>query len=245
MTASLYPEYFSLLILDPNKLPKNQSVKKIFEQKDMPMYCLFVNANSNDNKIASINNQYHLQWICNGQYCIATLKTTADYYIPTVHIEVLKLIPNIHIYGVLLCIRGTNILYIPFDQCTQEQIDTLLPRLDKFNLKGIKIHIVCVGYNKIRPIKSLETWIYHNLDIKEFCLNYNMNFHIVVNSHYEDSKVLPGNSDIQTQDWSNPDLKKANESNINYGLMIIFPDWIIDYLEVCYKTRISHLYPPA
>lgn len=244
MSTSLYPEYLSLLILDPSKLPRNQNVRKIFRQKDMPMYCLFVNTNPNDNKITSINNQYHLQWICDGQYCLATLKTTADYYVHPAQVKALRLMSNI--YGVNITIRETNILYVPFDKFTKQEIQTILYRADKINLKASKIYIVCVGYNKkTKPIKSLETWIYHKLDIKDFCLPYRINFDILVNSHFEKSKVLPGNSDIQTQDWSNPDLKQAQENSINYGLMITFPDWIINYLEECYTTRIFTLYPPA
>lgn len=244
MSTSLYPEYFSLLILDPSKLPRNQNVKKIFRQKDMPMYCLFVNTKPCDNKITGIRDQYDLQWICEGQYCLATLKTTDEYYLPQAQIKVFRLTSKI--YGVLLCVRETNILYVPFNKCTEQDIQTILYRADKLNLKANKIYIVCVGYNKkIKPIKSLETWIYHKLDIRYFCLPYNMNFHILVNSHFENSKVLPGNSDIQTQDWSNPDLKQAQENSINYGLMITFPDWIINYLEECYTTRIFTLYPPA
>lgn len=244
MSTSLYPEYLSLLILDPSKLPRNQNVKKIFRQKDMPMYCLFVNTKPCDNKITRIRDQYDLQWICDGQYCLSTLKTTDEYYVPQAEIKKFKLIYNI--YGVSLTIRETNILYVPFDKCTEQDIQTILYRADKLNLKASKIYIICVGYNKkIKPIKSLETWIYHKLDIKDFCLPYRINFHILVNSHFENSKVLPGNSDIQTQDWSNPDLKQAQENSINYGLMITFPDWIPNYLEECYKARIFTLFPPA
>jgi hypothetical protein len=249
MSNSLSPEYFSLLILDPSKLPRNQNVRKIFNQKDPPTYCLFVNTKPCDNKITGIRDQYNLQWICEGQYCFATLKTTTDYYVLQAEIRVFK--PSPKIYGVLLCIRETNILYIPFDKCTEQEIQTMLYRLEIFHPAKPKIHIICIQLNKnIRRIKDLAGWGYHALDIQEYCLRYNINFHILVNNRFlQKNKLIPiVDLDLLTQEWSNPDLSldkrkhktyRDRDKDINYGLLIYIADWRLNHLKKCIEAKTS------
>lgn len=250
MSTSLYPEYLSLLILDPSKLPRNQNVRKIFRQKDMPMYCLFVNTNPNDNKITSINNQYHLQWICDGQYCLATLKTTADYYVHPAQVKALRLMSNI--YGVNITIRETNILYVPFDKFTKQEIQTILYRADKLYSDKCNIHLICIQYSKnITQIKELTKWEYHKLDLQEFCLRYKMNFNILVNRRFitQHDKITEIDLDILTQEWSNPNLNldkrkhktyRDRDNDINYGLLIYIADWRVNHLKKCLEAIASN-----
>jgi len=240
MSDPLSPEYFSILILDPNKLPKNQNVKKALDQKDYPTYCIFVNTQINDVRINKISDKYDLKWVCDGQYCIATLKSECDYNIPILKIRPCKIAKNI--YGIYLCIRDTNFLYIPLDKCPNEEIGTILYRLNKLNSKDLNIHIVCIQSRKaIKKIRQLDTWTYHKLDLKEYCLRYAINFHILLNTHHLKTTYPPVDLDILTQDWSNPNLELYKD--INYGLLIYIPNWTLNHLKICYSKDIQQIKP--
>jgi|GEM_PF-6513020 hypothetical protein len=249
MSTSLSPEYFSLLILDPTKLPRNQNVKDIFDQKDPPIYCLFVNTKPGDTKIIDIRNQYELKWICDDQYCLATLKTTADYYISPAKIRVLKLTPNI--YVAKICIRDTNILYISFDKCTKEEISNILLRSENLYSDKLNIHLICIQSNQtIRKIKRVKGWGYHELDLQEYCLRYKINFDILLNRRFlpQHNKITTIDLDILTQEWSNPSLMldrrkhkthRDRDNDINYGLLIYIADWRLNNLKKCLEAQTS------
>jgi hypothetical protein len=249
MSTSLSPEYFSLLILDPNKLPKNQNVKEIFDQKGPPVYCLFVNTKPFDKKIIDIDEQYELKWICDGQYCLASLKTTTYYHISKASIKAFKPTPNI--YGAHICILGTDILYVPFDQCTKQEIQTMLYRADKLYSDKCNIHLICTQSNQnIKQIKKLTRWEYHKLDLQEFCLRYKMNFNILVNRRFitQHDKIPEIDLDILTQEWSNPNLNldkrkhktyRDRDNDINYGLLIYIADWRLNHLKKCLEVKYS------
>lgn len=240
MSDPLSPEYFSILILDPNKLPENQNVKKALDQKDYPTYCIFVNTQINDVQINKISDKYDLKWVCDGQYCIATLKSEYDYNLPIVDFRPCKITKAV--YGIYLCVRGTNFLYMPLDQCNDVEIGRILYRLNELSSKTLNIHIVCIQSRKaIKQIKKLDSWKYHKLDLREYCLRYSINFHILLNKYYLKNPPATLDLDILTQDWSNPNLEMYKD--INYGLLIYIPNWVLNHLQRCYSKNIQQKYP--
>lgn len=125
---------------------------------------------------------------------------------------------------------------MPLNKCSNDEVNKIFNGIRQLQPSKSILHMICLQTNKpIKGMSKINNWTYHKLNHKQFCLRYNINFHILVNNEPKPIFAHPKiDLNILTQDLS-------YETN-NYGLLINLPCWIVNFLDSCYhKEPISEI----
>lgn len=156
-------------------------------------------------------------------------------YIPEAHYELVNITDTIR--GLIISMRDIKLLYINLEGNSSVDIARAYKVIEKLHSKQFKIHLICLQLKEFTTIPDFKTWVNHELDSKEYCLDYHMCFQVLVNKTDVISRV--DLDQIWTQDISG--------QNGNVGIEIHIPyidDNILSILERCYEKNIFPYTPP-
>lgn len=220
--------FFSLCIVDISKLEKI-NLKKFLELLDPPEYYLITSPStlSIDYLIQNIPENYRVQAI-GGRFYIASQIGSEDYYIPEAGYALVNVTSKVS--GIILNIRDIIVLYINLEGCDFSERQTVYSVIDKMHIPQYKIHLVCLQSSDIKSL-SLKNWRYHPLDSKEYCLNYPIILHFLVNNN---ARMFKTDTSIFTRDCITQD------GNVGMTIYIPYiPKGLLDYLKRCLELKNS------
>lgn len=221
-------DFFSLCIIDISKLEKI-NLKELLELRESPEYYLIISPSplSIDYLIQNIPENYRVQAI-GGKFYIASQVGSEDYYIPEAGYELVNIAEQI---GLILNVHDTRILYLNLESYDFQKRQTVYRIIEKIYIPQHQIHLVCLQSSDTKSL-SLKNWRYHPLDRKEYCLNYKIIFHFLVNNN---ARMFKTDTSIFTQDCSTQD------GNVGMTIYIPYiPKGLLNYLEKCLEGDFSH-----
>jgi len=220
MSTSEIIDFFSLCIIDISKLGKI-NLKELLELRKSPDYYLIISPSplSIDYLIQNIPENYRVQAICDKFYIVSRYKDEY-YHIPEAGYELVNIAEQI---GLILNIHDTRILYLTMESYDFQKRQTVYRIIEKIYIPQYQIHLVCLQSGDVKSL-SLKNWRYHTLDRKEYCLNYKIIFHFLVNNN---ARMFKTDTSIFTQDCSTQDG--------NVGMTIYIPYISYTLLNFLYK----------
>lgn len=234
MTPLEVSDFFSINIIDLSLL-EDITLEDILTYRNLSDYQLLVGPSNPKLPYNSIE-QYNIKSCNNCRWHIASMKGNNKFYIPEAHYELVNITDTIR--GLIISMRDIKLLYINLEGNSSVDIARAYKVIEKLHSKQFKIHLICLQLKEFTTIPDFKTWVNHELDSKEYCLDYHMCFQVLVNKTDVISRV--DLDQIWTQDISG--------QNGNIGIEIHIPyinGNILNMLERCYEKNIFPRQPPA
>ncbi len=220
--------FFSLCVIDISKL-RGINLRDFLELGDTPEYYLIISPRhlSTEYLLFNLPENYRVQAVC-GKFYIASHIGSEDYYIPEAGYALVNVTSKVS--GIILNIRDIRVLYINLEGCDFSERQTVYSVIDKMHIPQYKIHLVCLQSSDIKSL-SLKNWRYHPLDSKEYCLNYPIILHFLVNNN---TRMFKTDTSIFTRDCITQD------GNVGMTIYIPYiPKGLLDYLKRCLELKNS------
>lgn len=217
-------DFFSLSIIDLSLLG-DITLDDILTYRNTPDYYLLIDPQrvyQLDQRIEGFDVK-----ICNNsRWYIASMKGSNQLYIPEAHYELVNVTDTIR--GLIISMRDIKLLYINLEGNSSIDITRAYKVINKLSANQLKIHLICLQLGELTKITNLKHWIDHELDSKEYCLDYPMCFQVLVNKNDMISRV--DLSQIWTQDISGQEGNMGIEIHIPYII-----DTVVNHLHRCYS----------
>lgn len=234
MTPLEVSDFFSINIIDLSLL-EDITLEDILTYRNLSDYQLLVGPSNPKLPYTSIEH-YNIKSCNNFRWHIASMKGNNKFYIPEAHYQLVNVTDKVN--GITISIRNIKILYINLNGCDHRDIIRVYSVIEKLHVPQYMFNLICLQHQATPYFRALHNWTEHQLDIKTFCLNYTINFQVLISKN-KNSYNMDLNQ-IWTQDISG--------QNGNVGIEIHIPyidDNILSILERCYRQNIFPRQPPA
>lgn len=217
-------EFFTFNIIDFSLL-EDTTVETFIYNRHLPDYYLLMGPSHSELLVQGLED-YNIKSCNNSKWHIASMKVNNQFYIPEAHYKLVNVTDKTR--GLVISMRNVEILYINLDSCDNRDIIRVQSIIERLHPPQYRFHIICLQSKKITKLTNLTNWTDHILDHKSYCLNYQINFQVLINKN-ERSYNIDLNK-TWTEDISIQEGNIGIEINIPY-----IPDVILNMLDKCYN----------
>lgn len=217
-------EFFSFNIIDFASL-EDTTVETFIYNRHLPDYYLLTGPSYSELLVQGLED-YNIKSCNNSKWHIASMKGDNQLYIPEAKYKPVQIIEGVK--GLVISMRGVNILYINLDNCDNRDIIRIQNVIEKLHPPQHGFHIICLKSKGGRKLQDLQNWIDHTLDHKSYCLNYPIDFQVLITKNKRTYNI--NLNKMWTEDISIQQGNIGIEINIPY-----IPDVILNMLDRCYN----------